>query len=355
MKERLASPATLKIKRWGKEAVRKVGLPIAQRFWNAVPDAIHHPSPAVMAIALTRICNADCTFCAYQFLEKDDRINMPDAMFDDIVAQVAELGIRNVQLAPNLGDPLVAPRFLEKCDKLRAAGVTFMSLSTNAILLDKIGVDAFLERGPNEIYISTTVFDEEMYRRLYRSKQYERMRRNVLDLLRKNSELPRAKRRYINLRLRTDKPVEEFQGTADWEECERLADEIEFNAAYSDWGGLISPRMLTGTMAFEKTSPHTNRPCRQLFYMAVHPDGEILACACRNVHHEKAMSLGYLADINLRTAWGRLGGITEAWRNGSIPNTCATCSMYNDPAEAWLGAVRSAAGSLLTSITKRAV
>ena len=347
MRDFIAVSRVVRAKRWGKDLVRSGGFPVASRLWNRIPDALHHPRPHILGIALTRICNADCTFCAYQFLDKSERFTMPEALFEKICAQVKEMGIKRVQLAPNLGDPLVAPHFLDKVDALRAAGVEWFTLATNGILLDKVGIDAFLARGPDEIGISTTAFDAAMYKRLYRSDQYERMRRNVLGLLRKNRALPPEKRRCIQMRLRIDWPLEEVMKLPDTAEINELADTVEWNTAYADWGGLIKKEHLTGTMAFEPQVPLENRPCKQLYDLAIHPDGEVLACACRNVHHDPDMSLGTLSEMDLQTAWARLERVTENWRNGKVPKTCATCTMYNDPARAWPGFARTAAEELL--------
>lgn len=326
----------------GKNLMRRAGLPVMQRVWNDLPEWVHHPHLTQLGIALTRICNADCNFCAYQFLEKEERRHMPEPLFQQVVEQVAELRVPHVHLSPNLGDPLVAPRVLDKIGALRGAGVELIYLTTNAILLDRVGVDAFLDRGPDIIGISTSGFSEEMYRRVYRSKQFKRMRNNVLELLRKNRERPPEKQRYISIRIRADVPKEEFLAYPDMPEILRLASDVKYNELYGDWGGVIKAEMLTGAMRFRPVVPHANRPCAQLYNLAIHPDGEILACACQNIHHDKKMSLGYLPEIGLRDAWRRLEDLTDRWKAGDMPDTCAKCSMYNDPAAAWPGLFKQA-------------
>ncbi len=325
-----------------KSLVRKAGLPVMQRVWNRLPEWVHHPHITQLGIALTRICNADCTFCAYQFLEKEDRRHMPEALFQKVVEDVRDLRVPHVHLSPNLGDPLVAPRVLDKIGALRGAGVELIYLTTNGILLDKVGVRDFLANGPDVIGISTSGFNEDMYRRVYRSKQYPRMRNNVLELLRANHERPEKQRRYISIRIRADVPKEEFLAYPDMPEILRLANDVKYNELYGDWGGVIKQDMLTGSMRFRPVVTHENRPCAQLYNLAIHPDGEILACACQNIHHDKKMSLGYLADISLRTAWDRLSRLTDAWKQGDMPDTCQKCSMYNDPAVAWPGLAKQA-------------
>lgn len=330
------------LKAQGKNAVRNALLPVAKKLWNDLPEWVFHPQLTQLGIALTRICNADCTFCAYQFLEKADRRHMPDALFHKVVEEIARLKVPHVHLSPNLGDPLVAPRVLDKISALRQAGVKLIFLTTNGILLDRVGIAEFLQRGPDIIGISTSGFDEEMYQRVYRSKQYPRMRRNILALLRQNAALPKPARRYISIRIRADRPKEEFLSYPDMPEILQLASDVKYNELYGDWGGLITPAMLTGSMQFRPSVPHSNRPCAQLYNLAIHPDGELLACACQNIHHDPKMSLGSLYEIDLQTAWQRLGALTAAWKQGKLPDTCKKCSMYNDPAVAWPGLARQA-------------
>src|SRR5262245_14879185 len=113
----------------GKNLVRRAGLPVMKRVWNHLPEWVHHPHLTQLGIALTRICNADCTFCAYQFLDKAERTHMPDEIFDKIVAQLKDLRVPHVHLSPNLGDPLIAPRLLDKIAALRGAGVQLIYLT----------------------------------------------------------------------------------------------------------------------------------------------------------------------------------------------------------------------------------
>src|SRR5207237_1072683 len=116
-------------------------------------------------------------------------------------AQLADLQVERVHLSPNLGDPLVAPRVLDKIAALRGAGVKRLALTTNGILLDKVGIRNFLAHGADVIGISTSAFNEDMYHRLYRSRHYQRMRSNVLQLLRENRALPREKQRHISINI----------------------------------------------------------------------------------------------------------------------------------------------------------
>lgn len=80
-------------------------------------------------------------------------------------------------------------------------------LTTKGILLDRFGVDAVLESGLSSITISTAGFDEAMYERVYQSKSYDRMRRNVSELVERNSR--RRDPLPITIALRPDRPLDD--------------------------------------------------------------------------------------------------------------------------------------------------
>ena len=58
-----------------------------------------------------------------------------------------------------------------------------IDLITNGILLDKHGVESVLDSGVTAIGISTAGFEPEMYKRVYRNSSYQRMRNNILALV----------------------------------------------------------------------------------------------------------------------------------------------------------------------------
>jgi len=63
-----------------------------------------------------------------------------------------------------------------------------------------------LDSGLSHITISTAGFEENMYRRVYRSTSYQRMKRNVLELLECNAR--RSEPIPITIGLRSDRPLE---------------------------------------------------------------------------------------------------------------------------------------------------
>src|SRR4029079_17860591 len=98
----------------------------------------------------------------YQFQQRKAEF-MGDRVFRKAVSDFVRAGGGSVGLTPIVGDPLIAPDFLDRVAELRShPAIDRIWLTTNAILLDKHGVDRVLSSGISHINISTAGFDEEM-------------------------------------------------------------------------------------------------------------------------------------------------------------------------------------------------
>src|SRR5262245_7379098 len=146
--------------------------------------------PYELHLELTNLCNADCVFCPYQFQTRPHAF-MSDEVFHKAVGDFVRIGGGSVGLTPIVGDALIDPAFVTRVRYLRAQpAIDRIWLTTNAILFDKHGIKDILNSGITHLNISTAGFDEAMYRRVYRNKSYQRMRANVLELVRLNAERP---------------------------------------------------------------------------------------------------------------------------------------------------------------------
>ena len=319
-------------------ALHKTGQAFFSPIWNYLPELPNYKS-LQLVIILTKACNANCVFCAYQFLPAPERINMPDEVFLKVIDGIKKLGLTYVHLTSNAGEPLLAPNLLEKIIALRSVGVRKIELTTNAILLDKLGIRELLKSGPDIINISTSPFNADMYRRIFRSPHFERMRSNVLSLLKENKRLAKPKR--IVIGIRPDIPRKAVLDMPETKELMGLADDLHITEAYGDWLGLVKESMLVGAMKIEKARPLTSRPCRVLVTNpAIHPNGDILACACRNINNDPALYLGNILREDLGTALNNLRYIALNWRRGEMLGSCSLCTMYGDPAYYWPGYLR---------------
>ncbi len=265
---------------------------------------------------------------------------MPEDVFEQVLKQIRQLGIKSVMLSPNIGEPTIAPDFLRKLTQLRAAGVEFIEMTSNALYFHKIGLEQLLENGPNKINISFAGFDKEMYERDYRVYRYEETRDNILGLLRLNHE--RGRPRTISLWLRGDKPIEELLAAPEIEAVRLYAHEICVMTEVDNMGGLIKAEDLPKGYKIQAEKPAMSpRPCSMLFDLTIHPDGNMNLCSCRNIWTDKDMLIGNLSEMSLLEAQSKIAGVLAKWEKGNFPATCQNCSMYCDPATGLAGRVRA--------------
>ena len=126
--------------------------------------------PFELHLELTNLCNANPVFCPYQYQERDVEF-MSDTVFGKAVNDFRSIGGGSVGLTPIVGDALIHPQFLERVRYLRSLPeIDRIFLTTNAILLDKFGVEQVLSSGVSSMTISTAGFEDKMYERVYRSQ-----------------------------------------------------------------------------------------------------------------------------------------------------------------------------------------
>jgi len=286
------------------------------------------------------MCNINCVFCAYQHARREDKIHMPDHVFESVLNDLRDLKINNIMLSPNIGEPLIAPGFLEKVEKLRAAGARNIEVTTNGTCLHKIGIEALLKSGPDTINISFIGFDKKMYERDARSRVYDQTRSNILDLLRMNRAMGGV--RTVSLWLRGDLGLERLMEMPEMEEVRKLANEISIMTEVDDWLGVIKEETLPKGYRIQTIKPAlTKRPCSRMFDLAIHPNGDMQVCSCRNIFNDPDLYIGNLQTMTIADAYARIPTLLEGWETGRIPESCRKCSMYSDPVIGLAGIVRN--------------
>jgi MoaA/NifB/PqqE/SkfB family radical SAM enzyme len=317
--------------------LRKVSRILARRFASLtgrlrplqpVLDAMS-ARPFELHLELTNLCNANCIFCPYQYQEREVEF-MSREVFDRAVDGFVRSGGGSVGLTPIVGDALIHNDFLELVRALRARPeIDRIWITTNAILLDKHGIDNVLRSGLTSITISTSGFDEPSYRRIYRSTAYSRMRKNVLDIVRENRRLGDPVE--ITIGLRTDRALEEVMHDPDFQPILEHEPAIDFTWSFTSAGGRISRAQLPAGMRL-RTVQSRREPCVQLYNgPIVLPSGKVMACSC-------VAAIDALADLGignvLETGLGeiftgeRMRSIRAGFGTAALNPTCAKCDMY---------------------------
>ena len=288
--------------------------------------------PFELHLEFTNLCNTKCIFCPYQFQERKVEF-MSDEVFYKAVKDYCEIGGGSVFLTPIVGDALIDPKFLERVRYLRSQDeINEIDLTTNGILLDKHGVEEILNSGITGVFISTSGFDEEMYRRVYQSSSYQRMKQNVLQMLEINSNKKDPIR--ITIGLRADRSLDEVLKYKDFQGILAFNPDIDFTWSFTSANGRITKEMLPQAMKLRVVTSHPV-PCVQLFNgPIVLPDGTVMACTCvAAMDAVSNLSIGNILNSGLMEIWtsSRMKEIRAGFGTKSLNKTCAGCDMYRKP------------------------
>ena len=302
------------------------------RLMRADPFSDYAVKPATLGLELTNLCNADCVFCPYQFQARPIR-TMSDEIFAKAVGDFVAVGGGDIDLTPVVGDALIDPDFLLRVRYLRShPSIGRIELITNGILLDKHGVDAVVESGVTAISISTAGFEPEMYKRVYRNSGYQRMRANVLALVKENAR--RGRPVEVSISLRPDRPLEDVLEDADFQEILAYRPKVGAQRLYSDAGGRIAPESLPKVMKLRVIEPRPT-PCAQTFWgPIVLSDGTVLVCNCfASMDARETLGLGNILEKSLIEMWrsDQLRALRASFGTNHLNATCARCTMYHSP------------------------
>ena len=287
--------------------------------------------PFELHLELTNLCNANCVFCPYQFQEREVQF-MSDEVFHKAVGDYAAMGGGSVGLTPIVGDALIDPQFLDRVRYLRSLPqVDRIWITTNAILLDKFGIDNVLQSGLNSMNISTAGFEAEMYKRVYRNASYERMRRNVVELVERNTALgsPVA----ITIAIRPDRPLREAMADPDFQPILAHKPQIDFTWSFTSANGRITREILPSEM---KLRVVTSRPeaCVSTYNgPIVLPDGTLMGCSCvAAMDALQDLGIGNIMHTSLADIWTgqKASDLRSSFTNGKLNPTCSGCDMYRD-------------------------
>lgn len=287
--------------------------------------------PFELHLELTNICNANCVFCPYQFQTREFTF-MSDEVFNKAVNDFVGCGGGSIGLTPIVGDALIDPKFVQRVEYLRSLPrIDRIWVTTNAILLDHHGVAEVLNSGLSRINISTSGFDEDTYRRIYRSAAYRRVRNNILELLEKNSL--RSDPIPIAICLRSDRPLDEVMTEPDFQAILSYKPEIDFTWSYTSANGRITRDMLPEGMRLRTVSSRME-PCVQTYNgPIVLADGNVMICSCvASMDAFEDLGIGNVMRENLLDIWtsDRVKNIRLGFGAGSLNKTCAGCDVYRD-------------------------
>jgi radical SAM protein with 4Fe4S-binding SPASM domain len=283
-------------------------------------------------VETTNICNADCSFCGYRFLERKKTV-MKAPVYEKAISAFVDNGGGSINFTPTVGDPLVDKNIIKKIRHAKAQpSITSVMLYTNGILLNRFPADDILTSGLTRLAISTYVGTREGYKRYYGVDKYGQVLANIEAIARRNRDLGSPV--LITLHLRVARDEGEWKETGEYRRFEELigASNISFLESYDAWSGRIELNDVPGGCEMAEILPveiKKKSPCFEL-YRRVHvlSDGNVGACIC--VDLESEIKIGNINTQSLKEIWHgeALKRYRSEWLKGNLPEVCQTCTRY---------------------------
>ncbi len=278
-------------------------------------------------------CNANCSFCAYKFMKRKPKVISNELTYK-VAKNYNDDGGGTINFTPVVGDPLVDKNLLNKireCKKMKNINDIF--LYTNGIYLDRFDLDDFCNSGLSRISISTYIGNKNGYKKYYGVDQYDRVIKNIKNLLKKNSDL--GSPISIFLHLRVDLPKESWEMNKDYLFIRKYIDKgrINYLTNYDSWSGQISsndiPKGCSLKIENTKNSKDSRQPCFEMYRrIQVLSDGRVGVCVCRDVEAE--IVIGDIKKNTVNEIWNGelLKKYRSNWKKGVLPDVCKSCNRY---------------------------
>ena len=305
---------------------------------NLVKSEIAHFVGGV-SMMVNNICNANCIFCAYQYNEEPKQ-TMSFELFKGAMHDLSDVGyVGTLLLTPTAGEPLADRNLFEKISYAKdRCGVKTIMFATNGILLEKNdNYKKIVDLGLSQVVISCTRFDDEAYQRVYRSREYNRVRSGVFKLLEyKKQNLPNAGDLHIRISMSLESVTDEIWQSEDMQRLKGYIDEgvCEFYPVneFDNWSGHIRQDDLVGSMKLKEPEREKFVPCwRMINDLAVMPDGNVRVCSCRYYKTNKDdLCIGDVSKnkFNEIIFGDRHKKLLRNVAMGKWPKVCEDCSLY---------------------------
>lgn len=285
--------------------------------------------PWNLNVELTNICNANCIFCAYQYLTRKKMV-MNDEIYLKALNEYCRMGGGELMLEVTVGEPTLDKNLIKRIKEARnRKEITIIETITNGLLLDKVGIEALLNSGISRILISTTAFDEEIYKKIYRNEDYNRLKRNVFNLLKLNKEFGEPVD--ITLIFKSNLTMKRTLKLPDYQPLKKFPHKVLFTIDFDNWAGLIKQEDLLDGMYMRYRGSLEKEPCFWLYHgPIIYADGKIGLCGCRDLNANSELIVGNIKTDRIIDIWQskKVKELRERYKKGAFPNICQKCTNY---------------------------
>jgi radical SAM protein with 4Fe4S-binding SPASM domain len=283
--------------------------------------------PLHLDIAITNVCNLECTFCARTVRVEDGTWRKAQHMdldlFKKIIDEATEMGTYSLNMNL-LNEPLTHPKLLEMIKYAKEKGIVDVFFHSHGGLLNKKKAEELLESGLDRLLISIDSPYKEKYNKIRVLSDFD----NVMENLR-NFKKMRDERGQLNPVIRVsciqfpDMPVEEI------EDAKKLF--LQFSDAIG-FQQYVDPRKEVGKDKKYSDGYQSQFVCQQPFTrVSIIEDGRVSPCC---LDYDQDLVIGDLNKQSLKEIWesNKLKGMRKILKKGEfykIP-ACATCQRATD-------------------------
>ena len=296
--------------------------------------------PVSLSMEITNVCNANCVFCAYQY-DKRKKASLDETLFHKALVEYKAIGGQRVNLTPHLGELFVDRDIIRKLRYIKELGFKEVSTYTNASLLHNFDIMDILRSGLTEVLISTAPLEENIYRKIYRNSNYQKVLGNISELLKAFRHLnenhdPEMTVQQIAIEFRSERSLEECTQLADFQKFVKpyLTSHIHlgnFNR-YDAWSGVITQDQLIPGLTIKNAHFPKRLPCGRTSHIQVGVNGEVRLCGCRvDVNAvEDELIIGDIRQNGLKELYNseKVKKIKDSFYANRLLDVCKKCSWY---------------------------
>lgn len=289
------------------------------------------PFPEKISIEINNSCNHRCYFCQNPIMTRQ-RTVMDDGLVYRVIGEAYEAGIRTISFYSG-GEPFLNRNLADYVRRAKAAGFTYVYLSSNGGRVVTPWLEPVLDAGLDSLKFSVNAGDRESYRQVHGLDEFDDVIRNLEFCAAYRARNGRPKKLFVSF-VETELNRATFPTLK--ARVERLVDEVvmyPFVVIGTPLDRRASAAKGRPTIGYEDTDKtdewnqkRLKLPCYQLWsYLNVTVEGYLSAC-CSDYNDD--LVVGNLHQSSLLEAWHSVEfqALTRRHMQGRVEGTlCHGC------------------------------
>jgi len=283
--------------------------------------------PYEIYVQLSRRCNLRCTMCGWE-IWKDNSGFMEWPVFERVIAEAKECGIKQMHILAGQGEPFLHPHIFEMLERAVAEGFE-VGIVTNGTPFTAERIERLAKIGLAYLQFSFAGWDAESYESVYVGAKFDRTLANLKAV---NRALTATRTRFAVKAVALGDWQENLRKTKAFLAAQGI-DQV-WTVPANNFGGSVQSGSFNQrhqVWSLKKIDHHRLMPCR-LFLKAVGVfcDGTVTACGCYDSNAQ--LKIGNIMEQGLRQIRNGDGyrSILAGFAIGDVRNV-PMCGKCDDP------------------------